>query len=369
MRIGIDARLLYYRPGGITEYTRQVIQQLALLDQTTDYGIIQHHRDGQTLIPAPNFRRINSYTPCHHRLERWSLSAELLRYRLDVLHSPDFIPPQTGARRRIIGVQDLHFIHYPQFMTADSRRYYLDQIAWAVQSADHILTLSQAALGDLVSLLHVPTDKITVHLLGVDASFAPLPEAAITDWRAKLNLPAQYLLFVGTYEPRKNITGLLDAYHLLLADLPDLPPLVLAGRRGWLYDDIFARVNQLQLTGRVIWLENVAQEALPAVYNGALAFVFPSHYEGFGLPALEAMACGIPTITSNSSSLPEVVGEAGLLVDPGSPAEIADAVRRVLTDSDLHARLRTAGLAQAAQFTWRKTAETVLRVYQQVSAS
>ncbi|RPI99568.1 MAG: glycosyltransferase family 1 protein, partial [Chloroflexi bacterium] len=175
MRIGIDARLNFYRPGGIAEYTRHVIQELATLDPSTDYRVIHHHADPDTLAPGPNFTRVNAWTPCHHRLERWTLSLELVRCRLDLLHSPDFIPPWHGARRHIITVHDLHFLHYPQFMTADSHRYYSSQITRAIRQADHILVDSQATCDDLAHLLHVPVEKITVHLLGVEPIFKPMP--------------------------------------------------------------------------------------------------------------------------------------------------------------------------------------------------
>lgn len=366
MRIGIDARLTYYRPGGIAEYTRQLINELAGLDTLNTYGIIHHLRDRATKRPARNFSRMNTLTPAHHRFERWTLSFELIPRRLDILHTPDVIPPQRGARRHIITIHDLHFLHYPQFMTAASHRHYSDQVAWAVRHADHILVSSHATLGDLMALLNAPPEKITVHMLGVNAAFQPLPAERVAAVRAHLALPETYLLFVGTFEPRKNIPGLLNAYDLLRHDLPDAPPLVLVGRRGWLYDEIFARVDALKLHDRLIWLEDAAQADLPAVYNGAAALVLPSHYEGFGLTALEAMACGTPPIVSNRSSLPEVVGDTGLLVDPGDPAAIADAMRRILNDAGLRAHLRALGLARAATFTWRKMAETVLDVYREI---
>jgi len=363
MRIGIDARLIYYRPGGIAEYTRHVIQELAALDPVTQYSVIHHHRDPKRLTPGPNFKRVDTYTPCHHRLERWTLSLELARHRFDVLHSPDMIPPQGGGRRRVITVHDLHFMHYPQFMTAESLRHYRDQIAWAVRSADHILVSSHATQDDLSNLLNVPAAKMTVHLLGVDKAFAPLPEEVVATHRQKLGLPASYILFVGTFEPRKNISGLLEAYHLLRQNYSDLPPLVIVGRRGWLYDDIFARIDTLNLADRVIWLEDVPESDLPAIYNGADVAVLPSYYEGFGLTALEAMACGTPVVVTNRSSLPEVVGDAGLLIDPYDPADMAAAIHRVLEDGALREHLRVAGLARAATFTWRRTAEIVLQVY------
>lgn len=367
MRIGIDARLVYYRPGGIAEYTRQIIDELAGLDSSNEYRVIHHVRDRENKTPANNFRRTNTLTPCHHRLERWVLSAELIPRQLDILHTPDVIPPQYGGRRHVITIHDLHFLHYPQFMTADSRRHYSDQIDWAVQHADHILVDSRATHDDLINLLDVPPEKVTVHMLGVNTAFRPLPDETVRAARQRLKLPTDYILFVGTFEPRKNIPGLLDAYHILRQELPDAPPLVMVGRRGWLYDEIFTRVDALQLREHVTWLENADHADLPAIYNGAALLVVPSHYEGFGLTALEAMACGTPPIVANRSSLPEVVGDTGLLVDPDDAANIAGAIQRLLHDTTLHDQLSAAGLARAATFTWRKTAETVLTIYRALS--
>lgn len=362
MHTGIDARLVYHRPGGIAEYTRHVIEELASLDPLTAYTVI-HHRGQEALTPGPNFQRMDVYTPSHHRLEAWSLSVELARLRLDLLHSPDFIPPRYGARRQVITVHDLHFLHYPQFMTADSRRFYNDQIAWAVKRVDHILVDSQATRDDLSNLLNVPGGKMTVHKLGVNKKFHPLPDPVIAETRARLGLPESYILFVGTFEPRKNIPGLLEAYNLLRQDMPGAPPLVLVGRRGWLYEEIFAKVEALHLANHLIWLEDTADADMPAIYNGADVLVLPSHYEGFGLPALEAMACGTPAIVANRSSLPEVVGTVGLLVDPDDPPQIAAAIQRILENSALRDQLQRDGLTHAAQFTWRRTAETVLNIY------
>ena len=363
MRIGIDARLSYYRPGGIAQYTRNLIRELANLDSENAYFVIHHRKAEQSLTLDPNIHRINAFTPSHHRLERWAFSAELTPWRLNILHSPDMIPPQRGAQRHVITIHDLHFLHFPAFMTPDSHRYYTDQIKWSVAHADHILVDSEATRRDLVNLLHVPDKKMTVHMLGVDPRFRPLSDHDVRPIREKNQLPETYMLFVGTYEPRKNITGLLDAYHRLRADLPDAPPLVLVGWRGWLYEEIFEKAQSLNLMAHTHWLEHTPSSDLPAIYNAASMLVLPSHYEGFGLPALEAMACGTPAIVANRSSLPEVVGDTGLLVDPDDPENIADAMQRVLTDHALSTRLQQEGLARAATFTWQRTAEIALSVY------
>lgn len=368
MRIGIDARLTYYREGGIANYMRQIIAALAEIDSEGDYCILRSRKDHRDLTSSSNFSHASMWTPCHHRLERWALGTELLPLRLALLHSPDFIPPLWGARRNIITVHDLNFLHYPQFLTEESRRFYNDQIHRAVEQADHILADSEATRTDLVEMLGVSRQKITVHMLGVDTAFRPLAAEDIASARKKLDLPHDFILFVGTFEPRKNIGGLIDAYQRLLVELPDAPPLVLAGRRGWLADDLFARVEALDLNSHILWREDVPQNLLPALYNAASILAAPSYYEGFGLTALEAMACGTPTIVANRSSLPEVTGDTGLLVNPDDIDDIADGLLRLLTDSDLASQSRSAGLRRAAKFTWHETATTVHRVYQQFSA-
>lgn len=200
-------------------------------------------------------------------------------------------------------------------------------------------------------------------MLGVDEQFRPLPPETLARYHQELNLPESYFLFVGTFEPRKNILGLLEAYRLLRAQLPDAPALVLAGSRGWLFNETMAKIDQMNLSAYIHWRENVSQEALPALYNMATALVTPSFYEGFGFPPLEAMACGTVPIVSNRSSLPEVVGDVGLQIDPDDPSALADALHRVLTDSAWRERMRRSGLARAATFTWERTARIALAVY------
>lgn len=375
-RIGIDARLIAYREGGIAEYTRRLIEALWLLDKENNYEILYHasaapqYASDRSLLPKSreNFHYTRTFTPCHHRLERLALGAEVSRLQLDLLHSPDFIPPIFGARRMVITIHDLNFLYYPQFQTPDSHRYYNGQIRAAVQKADHILVDSQATKADVINLLSVPPEKITVHLLGVDPAFRPLPTDIVNKLRSRCGLPESYILFVGTFEPRKNIPGLLDAYVLLQQRLPDAPPLVIAGRRGWLYESIFQKVTALGLEKRVIFLEDVPPADLPTLYNGAGVLVLPSFYEGFGFPPLEAMACGVPTVVADRASLPEVVGDVGMLIDPDKPESIADGLYSTLTDSALRERSRREGLTRAATFTWRRTAEIALGVYDKMLA-
>ncbi len=363
--IGIDnnMRADFFGPEGDTRWNLQRLKESTSNFTAYDVDL----RDRESLSDARNLRRINTLTPSHHRWERRALPLELAPYRLDIYHTPDAIPVDGGARRCVITIHDLHFLHYPQFMTPASRRHYNDQIAWAVRRADAILVSSESTRRDLSTLLGVPEDKVTVDMLGVDHTrFRPQSATEVAAVRSRLGLPEAYLLFVGTFEPRKNIPGLLRAYARLRARLPDAPPLVLAGRRGWLDDAIYRTADELQLGEAVIWVENPSAAELPALYGGAAALALLSHYEGFGLTALEAMACGTPPVAADRSSIPEVVGNAGLLVNPDDPEAAADALARLLTDSELRADLSARGLARAAGFTWQRTAETVLQTYHAV---
>jgi glycosyltransferase involved in cell wall biosynthesis len=364
MHIGIDARLTAYREGGISTYTRQIIQQLARMETRHRYTVLHSYRSAERL--SAELGRGTLWTPCHHRLERTALGIELARLGLDVLHSPDFIPPRFGARRYVITVHDLSFMYYPQFMTGESLRYYRDQIEAAVARADHILTISESSRQGIMALLGVPEDKITVQLLGVSADFYPRSAVEVAAMRDRLRLPETYLLFVGTFEPRKNILGLLRAYQMLLADMPDAPPLVIAGSRGWQFEETMRKIEQMQLGERVIWREKIDGGLLPGLYSGALVLLMPSFYEGFGLPALEAMACGTVPVVSGVSSLPEVVGEVGLQVDPNAPESICAGMAKAIEDSDWRAAQAEAARRRASLFTWQKAAEVTRQVYERV---
>ena len=360
--IGIDARLTHYRAGGTSTYIRALLAEFAQ-DPTNRYTVIQSRK--QDAPVAPKLNLFKAWTPPHHRLERVALSAELLRLRLDVLHSPDFIPPLRGARRHVITVHDLAFLLYPNQMTDESKHYYNDQIRAAVSHADHILCVSKATQEDLIELLGVPPDKITIQYHGVEPAFQPLPENEIFPTLRRYDLNAGYFLFVGTIGPRKNISGLLAGYTRLREQFDDAPPLVIAGEVGWLADELMKAIHR---TEGVIYLGGVAWRDFPALYNGARALLLPSHYEGFGLPALEAMACGVVPIVSDRSSLPEVTGGVGLLVNPDEPDSLRDALARTLTaDAAWLEQQREAALLRAGQFTWARSAEIAREVYRKVA--
>ncbi len=367
MRIGIDARVTHYIRGGISTYTLRLLRALATLDANSDYVVLHSRKDRHPPLPGRNVRPAPCWTPPHHRLERWTLGMEIARFRIDLLHSPDFIPPAFGYRRSVITVHDLNFLYYPQFLTAESRRYYNQQIHWAVRRADHILADSHATRADLVARLSVPPEKVTTVHLAADPAFHPLPEEEVRRIVTRYGLKPGYLFFVGTLEPRKNVPGLLQAYHLLLERKVTTAPLVLVGGKGWLYDEIFERVTALGLTEQVRFIHDAPDGDLPGLYNGASVLAMPSFYEGFGLPALEAMACGTPVMASKVASLPEVVADAGLLVAPGDPKAWATAMEEVLDSPELRRELREKGLRRAQGFSVKRMAEETLAVYRRVA--
>jgi len=364
MRLGLDVRLTYYTRGGIARYIRRLAADLPALDPTHHY--VHLYRRGHAETFSTLARRVECWTPAHHRLEIYTLALDALPHRLDLLHSPDFIPPLGGYRRSIITVHDLTFLYHPEFLTAESRRYYNGQIRYAVRRAHAIAADSHATKADLVNRLAVPPDKITVIHLGLEPEFRPLPEEAVTPTLARLSLLPGYILFVGTFEPRKNVPGLLKAYQRLQRRLPDAPLLVLVGNRGWLFEATLALIKELGLEPHVRVFENLPAADLPAVYNGASVFALPSHYEGFGFPVLEALGCGVPCVVADRASLPELAGDAALVVDPDDAEAFSHALERALTDSVLRATLTQKGLERVKQFTWEKTARETLALYDRV---
>ncbi|MGH2543839.1 MAG: glycosyltransferase family 4 protein [Ardenticatenaceae bacterium] len=366
MRIGIDARILGYRRAGIGKYTQRLIEQLAALEHEDEFIILRSRKDSDTLVEQSNFRRRTLRTPSHFRFEQWSLLPETFFLRLDLLHSPDFIPPFRRNYKSIITVHDLAFLRFPHFVTTDSAHHYglIDQ---AVRRTDHIIAVSQSTKADLVNLLGADERKVTVIHEAADPTFHPIKdEEMVRAVRKKYGLAERpYIFFLSTIEPRKNLPTLLQAFRKLCDEYshPHDVMLAIAGEEGWLFDNVQKLHHDLELEKHAVFLGRVPQADLPALFNGALVHVHPSYYEGFGLTPLEAMACGTPTITSNVSSLPEVVGDAGLLVPPDEVEEWSGAIYRLLTDDSLRQILREKGLRRAAQFSWEKAAQQHLELY------
>ena len=368
MRIGIDARLHHYTQGGIARYARRLIWALARIDSTDQFVVLQSRHETDPIVEQANFRRYAAWTPPHHRLEQLSLPLELTRLGLDLLHSVDFIPPFRRRCRAVITVHDLAFLLYPHLVTKESQRYYR-QIRRAVASAEGIIAVSEATRQDMQRLLGVPPERVEVIHHAPDGHFQPLEDKTqVVQFCEQRGLPLGFLLWVGVIEPRKNLVTLLKALALLKPHWPDgEPALVLAGRPGWLYQDTLQLIDQLRLSQNVILFEPNSTSDLLMLYNSATIFVFPSLYEGFGFPPLEAMSCGTPVISSNTPSLAEVQGEAALYVDPLDEEAWAKTIQRLWNDAPLREELSRRGLARASQFTWRSTAEKTLNLYHKVA--
>jgi len=367
MQVGIDARLVYYHPAGISRYCLQLMRALAEIDKEDQFVIFQSRHAPEPLVQQSNFRSESLWTPSHYRVEQYLLSLELRFKPVDVLHSPDFIPPFRRRCRSIITIHDLNFLLYPQFLTKASARYY-GQIDQAVRHTDHIIAVSESTRHDIVRLLGVPEQMITVIYEAPRRFFHILPDVDLRPrLQQRFGLKRDFLLFAGTIEPRKNIPTLLSAFQQMLDHYHPDVDLVLAGARGWLADEIDGLVSRLGLSDRVRFLGRVSDEELVWLYNATRMLVWPTFYEGFGLPPLEAMACGAPVIVSNVSSLPEVVGDAGLLVDPTDTNALTVAMWRVLSDDTLRQEMIAKGIKRAANFSWERAARETLALYRRVA--
>lgn len=364
MHIAIDARLVYYTRAGIGQYTLRLTEALAAAFPGDRFTLLQDHRSPQPLVRAPNVTIARTRVPAHHPLEQHLLPLTVQRLNADVFHSPDFIPPLRNRGRTVITIHDLAFLIYPHFLTRDAARYY-GKIDRAVRRADRIIAVSHSTKRDLVRMLGTPEDSVSVIYEAANPILQPIDRAdAVQQVRERFGVPEDFVLFVGTIEPRKNIGGLLRAYRRLRDDYRLTPALVLlAGAPGWHNGDVYALVDSLRLKPHVFFLGEVDEEGLRALYNAARCLVHPAFYEGFGLPPLEAMACGTPVIVSDVSSLPEVVGDAGLLINPRHDEEITVALWRVLTNEALRAELRAKGLQRALSFSWERAAAQTMGVY------
>jgi glycosyltransferase involved in cell wall biosynthesis len=381
MKIVVDGFPLRVRGAGIKRYTYEILRHLASLGPH-DYYI------SDLFVPLPEtlLPRTNDPLPFQQTLRQlvarspavWPVIPQWLRdlfnqrrlrhFAPDLYFGPSFFGLFAPPTKTVITIHDMGYARFPEATQWFMRRHLRKRLLRDARGADAILADSAATKADVVSFLGVPEAKIHVVYAGVAGEFRPIIDAATLDAvRARYTLPPRFLLFLGTIEPRKNLLRLLQAFRLL-AEFPGFEHrLVLAGDKGWSDRAILQALQPLQDAGQVVLTGRVAQEDLPALYSLAEAFAFPSLWEGFGLPVLEAMACGTPVVTANVSSLPEVAGDAALLVDPLSVEELAHALRRVLTDADLREELRRKGLERAKQFTWEKAAHDALSVFEQVA--
>ena len=360
MRIAIDARLVSYSLGGISQYTIRLVRAMAALGSGDELILLESRRGTDGVAWPDSVRRIPMVTPPHNRFEQITLPMELLRVQADLLHSPDFVPPFRRRFRSVITIHDLAFLRFPHLLTDESARYY-GQVARAVESADQIIAVSHSTAQDILELLRADPAKVSVVYSAAAPDCRPLTPDEVRQQRSLLKLPERYLLFVGTLEPRKNLPTLLEAFapvwhrHGI--------PLLIVGGKGWLFQDLFDTRDRLGLEEGVGFVGAVPSAQLPYYYGCATCLVMPSLYEGFGLPALESMACGVPVVVSNVSSLPEIVGDAGLTVNPTDIDGLSAALETVILDEDLRRRLSRAGLERAGQFSWDRTARETLSVY------
>jgi len=372
-RIVLDARMCGYRTSGIASYTRQLtvalIPVLAARGQTL--LVARSRRGGRHDALPASVRQPTLWTPPHHRLERWSLLVEYARLRPSLVHSPDFIPPRFGPWRTVVTVHDLDFVRHPERLTAEAQHYY-GQVRWAVHSADAVIAVSGATRDDLVALLDADPARITVIHEAADPRFAPSDETAPTNLsevfaaRGMIRESRPFFLSVGTIEPRKNLDTLLDAYRAYRQSCPGPLALVVGGSEGW---NSAATVARLRDEPGVVWLDTVTPDELAPLYRAAFALLVPSWEEGFGLPALEAMACGTPVVVSGARALTEVTGTAALTAPADDPAAWAAAMSRLTDDPVLRDDLRQRGIARATHFSWRLAATETADLYARVLAA
>lgn len=360
--IGIDAsRALASEKTGTETYTFELLRAIAALHPPDDFELYLNASAAPSELPDLG---IPVCMPFPRLWTHLRLSARMVAHRPGVLFVPAHVVPLVHPRTVAV-IHDLGYLRFPDAHPASTRRMLDVTTRWSARAAHAIVAISEATKRDLIDAYHVPADKITVIHHGVSPSFHPRPPDEIVETLDRLQVRRPYVLTVGTYHPRKNLGRLAAAMAAVnAAGLPHT--LVVAGKRGWLGDQVDADIAATGQANRIQTLGYVAPADLPALYAGASAFCLPSLHEGFGMSVLEAMASGIPVVTSNSSALAEVAGDAALTVDPLDSAAIGAALVRILSEPSLAENVRMSGLERASEFTWRATAEATLALLRSV---
>jgi len=369
MRIGIDATSIPLKRVGTGNYIFNLVNALAEIDNHNTYFIFVNSRSlGSWEINKENFHviRINFFGQTSLRLlwEQTGLPLQIRKLKIDVLHSPHYTMPIAKPCKSVVTFCDMTFQLFPEKHELAKRIIFPKMMRLSSHYAEKLIAISESTRQDVIRLLKVSPDKIISIPLAATSDYRVIQANQVKDVCDRYNLiPHKYIYYVGTLEPRKNVPLLIEAYSKLPSEFHNIP-LVIAGKKGWLYEKIFEIVKILNLEERVHFLGYVPDEDLIALYNGTRVCVYPSLYEGFGLPVLESMQCGAPVITTNVSSMPEVAGNAALLVTPNDPEGLSKALWRVLTDDKLANDLSTLGLARSSNFSWIKCAKETLQVYE-----
>jgi len=371
LRIAIDARKL--RDYGIGTYVRNLLRHLARIDQTTEYVVLCREADREPVGElGENFRAVPEASPGYSMREQFTVPLDLRRERADLFHAPHYVLPPLTPCKSVVTIHDCIHLRFPQYLRNKLGYGYARGSMWiATHRSNRILTVSEASKRDILDYFHVPPAKIDVIYNGIDERFSAEPDPEdVSRVRERYQLDAPFVLYAGNIKPHKNLERTIEAFQLLRGDAGfGQVRLVIIGDEIAKYAALRHAVHRYKLHKYVRFFGFVPDRTLAILYRLAAVFVFPSLYEGFGLPPLEAMASGTPVITSNVSSLPEVVGDAAILVNPLEPQAIAEAMRRVLTDAAVRDDLRARGFARARQFSWERSIRRVREIYGEVLAT
>lgn len=364
MRIGVDARRLH--DFGIGTYIRNLLRQLARLDHDSEFIVLCRPADRDALSSlGENFRLVPERAKTYSLAEQIAVPLALRREGVELFHAPHYVLPPLVRCRSVVTIHDCLHLMFPQYLPNRlARAYSRASIALASRRATRILTVSESSKRDILRFVDVPADKVDVIYNAYDERFGIEPrEEDVVRVRERYQLQDAFVLYAGNVKPHKNLERLIEAFDLVRRSGLDHLKLVLIGDEISKYTALRRAVHRHQLHKYVRFLGYLPEETLAVMYRLAGVFAFPSLYEGFGLPPLEAMASGTPVVVSNVSSLPEVVGDAALLVEPRDPQSIADGIRRVLCDQALRSDLRAKGLVRASQFSWERSVRRIREIY------
>ena len=367
MRIVIDARKLH--DFGIGTYIRNLVTELGVIDHDSEYVLLTRPDDAASVAAAgPNFRAAIETSRPYSLAEQWRIPRAAARARADLLHEPHYVLPPLTRCRTVVTIHDCIHLRFPEYLPSRAAFVYAHtMIRLAARKADRVLTVSDASKRDILHYTGVAPEKVVVVHNGLDARFAAVPDAdAVDRVRQRFQLDHPFVLYVGNIKPHKNLERLIAAFASMRHDGPDGLKLVVIGDETSKHPGLRQAVHRHRLDKHVRFFGFQPAATLVTFYRLARVFVFPSLYEGFGLPPLEAMANETPVVTSNVSSLPEMAGDAALLVDPYDVASIAEGIRRAVTDETLRQQLIARGRIRAREFSWARAAADTLAVYRQV---